>query len=121
MTKSRLALTSLILLLNFGYAGAMSTHAYGVIRESIFLVAALACLILALVIFSSLKGGSLGLPWLFFALGFAVAAIGGILHLMDLLKILIHVYDLRLATLLTTCGSMILFLIGLFFYRKGLG
>jgi hypothetical protein len=78
------------------------------------------CLILALSIFLSLKGGSLGMPWVFFIMGFAMAFVGGALHLLDLFKILVYEYDLRLATLITSCGSMLFLLVGLYFYRRGL-
>ena len=101
-------------------AGAVSTYTYNLVQESAFFIACLCCLILAISIFVSLKGGSLGTAWIFFIVGFAVAAVGGVIHLLDLFKILLHVYDLRLATLITTCGSMLFLAIGLYFYRRGL-
>lgn len=101
-------------------AGAVSTHTYDLVQESIFFIASMGCLLLALGIFISLRGGSLGTPWIFFVLGFAFAAAGGAVHLLDLFKILVHQYDLRLATLITSCGSMLCLFIGLYFYRRGL-
>jgi len=120
MNRSIAPFALLFVISGYKSAWAFSTFSYNVVQESIFTVIAIACLLLAFGIYSSLKGGSLGVPWLFFVIGFAVAAIGGIMHLMDLFKILISQYDLRLATLLTTCGSMIFLLLGLYFYRRGL-
>jgi hypothetical protein len=105
---------------HYRLAGAVSTHTYNLVQESIFFIVSLGCLVLAVSILISLKGGSLGTPWIFFVIGFAVAAVGGVIHLLDLFKILLHVYDLRLATLITTCGSMLFLAIGLYFYRRGL-
>jgi hypothetical protein len=53
-------------------------------------------------------------------MGFSLAAVSGAIHLLDLFKILIHIYDLRLAFLIIQCGSMILFLVGLILYKRGL-
>jgi hypothetical protein len=86
----------------------------------LFFATALGCLAFALLIFLSLKGGSLGRPWLFIFIGFLLAAIGSGLHLLDLSKILIYEYDLRLAFLIITCGSMIFLLIGLILVKRGL-
>ena len=120
MNKSTIYLTVVFVLSHYGLANALSTHTYNMVRESTFLLVSLACLFWTIRIFSTLKGGSLQTTWLFFSLAFAVAAIGSILNLLDLLKIVIHVYDLRPANLATTCGTMVLLLIGLFFYRRGL-
>jgi len=120
MNLLTLPLTFVFVISYYDFAMAISTHTYSVVQESVFLVFTIACLLIAFGIFNSLKGGSLGTPWLFFAIGFFIAAIGGILHLLDLLKIFFSQYDLRPATLITTCGSMIFLFLGLYFYRKGL-
>lgn len=101
-------------------AGAASTHTYNLVQESILSIVSIGCLFLALSIFISLKGGSLGTPWIFFMIGFAMAAAGGVIHLLDLFKILVYEYDLRPATLITSCGSMLFLFIGLYLYRKRL-
>jgi hypothetical protein len=90
------------------------------VQESLYFATSLGCLVFALIIFLSLKGGSLGTPWLFICIGFFLAAAGGAIHLLDLFQILIHIYDLRPALLIANCGSMIFFLIGLIFYKRGL-
>lgn len=120
MNRLTVYLTISFVLWHYRLAGAVSTHTYNLVQESVFFIASLCCLILAVSILISLKGGSLGAAWIFFVIGFAVAAVGGVIHLLDLLKILLHVYDLRLATLITTCGSMLFLAIGLYFYRRGL-
>jgi len=121
MKKSTLSsVVAFLVLAQYGIAGAMTTYTYQVIRESVTSVVLLICLILALSIYKVLKGGSLGTPWLFFLIGFAVALVGGIIKLMDIFKIVIHVYDLRLADLLTTIISIIFLGLGLYYYRKGL-
>lgn len=107
-------------LLNYNISWAISTQTYNIIQETLYFATSLGCLALAMIIFLSLKGGSLGKPWLFIFIGFLFAASGGAIHLLDLFKVLIYEYDLRLATLITSCGSMLFFLIGLLFYKKGL-
>lgn len=109
-----------LLFYDYKVALAISSYTYQVIQESVSLFISLACLLLTISIFAALKGGSLSTPWLLFLIGFALAASAGAMHLLDLFKILIHVYDLRLANLLITCGSLISLLLGLWFYRKGL-
>ncbi len=120
MNRLTVYLTIGFVLLHYRLAGAVSTHTYNLVQESIFFIASMGCLLLALSIFVSLRGGSLGTPWIFFVMGFAFAAVGGAIHLLDLFKILVHEYDLRLATLITSCGSMLFMLTGLYFYKRGL-
>lgn len=120
MNRSTIYLTIGFVLSYYRLAGAVSTRTYDLVQESILFVVSIICLILAISIFFSLKGGSLGTPWIFFIIGFAVAAAGGAIHLLDLFKILIYEYDLRLAALITSSGSMLFLSIGLYFYRRGL-
>ena len=120
MNRLTLILTAFFVFSKYGIATAMSTHNYLVVQESIALLVCIACLLLAVSIFSALKGGILGTPWLFFVIGFSIAAAGGVIKLLDLFKIVIYQYDLRPAILLTTCGSVIFLLLGLFYYRRGL-
>jgi hypothetical protein len=101
-------------------AAAISTYTYDLTRQSIFFVISAGCLLLALSIYSVLKGGSLGASLVFLIIGFALATASGLIGVLDLLKILIYPYDLRLATLLTTCGSALSLLLGLYLYRRGL-
>lgn len=107
-------------LIQYGQAGAVSTYTYDLTRESLFLIISSGCLVLALSILSVLRGGSLGAAWIFLIIGFALAVARGLIGVLDLLKILIHPYDLRLAILLTTCGSVLSLLLGLYLYRRGL-
>ena len=120
MNQLTIYLTIGFVLSHFRLAGAVSTHTYDLVQESIFFIASMGCLVLALGIFISLKGGSLGTPWIFLIIGFAFAAVGGAIHLLDLFNVLVHEYDLRLATLITSSGSMLFLFTGLYFYRKGL-
>lgn len=120
MNRSTIYLTIGFVLLHCRMVGAVSTHTYNLVQDSIFFIASVGCLVLAVSIFVSLKGGSLGIPWIFFIIGFAMAAVGGAIHLLDFFKILVYDYDLRLATLITSCGSMLFLLIGLYSYRRGL-
>ncbi len=101
-------------------AAAISTYTYDLTRNSIFLVIMAGCLLLALSIYSALKGGSLGASWIFLIIGFGLAAVTALIGVLDLLKILIHTYDLRPAIFLTTCGSALSFFLGLYLYRRGL-
>lgn len=120
MSKSTIFTTVLFVFSHYGIANAISSHAYKTTQESIFLVASLACLLWAARIFFVLKGGSLQTPWLFFMIGFAIAAAGGFLHLLDLFKIALYEYDLRMAYLATACGSIVFIFLGLFIYKRGL-
>ncbi len=120
MNRTTILATAMFLLAHFGVAGAVSTHSYQVVQESIYLAASLACFLWAFRIFLALRGGSLQNPWIFFSAAFAVAAIGGLVHLLDLFQIAIHQYDLRPATLATTCGTVILLLLGLIIYKRDL-
>jgi hypothetical protein len=120
MNRLTAYLTSFLVLVNYDFCWAISSRTYSLTQESLYFATSVGCLIFALVIFLSLKGGSLGTPWLFICAGFLLAAVGGAIHLLDLLKILIYVYDLRPALLITNSGSMIFFLIGLIFYKRAL-
>ncbi len=120
MNRLAIYLTIGFVLSDYRLAGAVSTHTYNLVQDSIFFITSVGCLILALSIFVILKGGSLGIPWVFFIIGFAMAAVSGAIHLLDFFKILVNEYDLRLATLITSCGSMLFLFIGLYFYRRGL-
>ena len=120
MNRLAIYLTIGFVLTNYRLAGAISTYSYNLMQESIFFIVSIGSLVLAFSIFVSLRGGSLGIPWVFFIIGFAIAAAGGAIQLLDLLKILVYEYDLRLATLITSCGSMLFLFTGLYLYRKGL-
>lgn len=120
MRRLTACLTLILVLSNYSFCWAISSQTYNIAQESLYFVTSVGCLIFALIIFVSLKGGSLGKPWLFIFMGFSLAAISGAIHLLDLFKILIHIYDLRLAFLIINCGSMILFLVGLILYKRGL-
>lgn len=120
MKRVTACMTLCLTFANYNLGWAISSHTYGVVQESLYFVTAVACLIFALMIFSSLKGGSLGKPWLFMLIGFLLAVIGSGLHLLDLYKILIYEYDLRLAFLILSCGSIIFLLVGLVLVKRGL-
>ena len=120
MRSSTLCFTIGFIIMLYGRAAAVSTYTYNLTRESIFLVLSAGCFILALSIFSVLKGGSLGASWIFLVIGFALAAVRGLIGVLDLLKIVINLFDLRLASLLITCGSALSLFLGLFLYRRGL-
>gem|GEM_PF-2077813 len=120
MNRSTVYFSLALVLINYDFCWAISSHTYRLVQESLYFATSIGCLFFALTIFLSLKGGSLGTPWLFICIGFSLAVVGGAIHLLDLFKILIHVYDFRLALLITNCGSMIFFLIGLILYKRGL-
>ena len=120
MSRITACFTLVLVLVNYNFCWAISSQTYGMVQESLFFVTSIGCLIFALVIFLSLKGGSLGTPWLFICVGFLFAAAGGAIQLLDLFKIVIHIYDLRPALLITNVGSMIFFLIGLILYKRAL-
>jgi hypothetical protein len=120
MKPSSALLAIFIVIATCNTANAMTSHSYGLIEQSIYLLLSLVGVALAVTIFSSLKGGSLGNPWFFFILGFTAAGLGSIIELLDLFKFLISQYDLRLILLIFRTGSMLLFLTGLFLYKKGL-
>ena len=98
----------------------MTSLDYRLVQESLFLALSLACLILAIMMYLTMKGGKLSLPWIFLLIGFAAAGLGAVIQLLESLKILIHEYDLRPALLIFRCGSMLSFLVGLIFFKKGL-
>lgn len=110
----------LVVLLNPGRAAAMTNMEYSLVGESLYLILALGGLATALAIFRTFKRGSLGKPWLLILLGLAAAAIGSAIDILDLLKIIIHQYDMRPALLVFRTGSIFLILAGLFLYKKGL-
>lgn len=120
MNRLTACLTLALVLVNYDFCWALSSQTYRIIQESLYFATSVGCLVLALIIFLSLKGGSLGTAWLFIFVGFLFVVAVGAIHLLDLFKILIHMYDLRLALLITNCGSMIFFLIGLILYKRGL-
>ena len=120
MKRLTACLTLCLVLLNYDFCWAISSRTYGLVQESLYFATSVGCLVFALIIFLSLKGGSLGTPWLFICAGFLMAAVSGAIHLLDLFKILIYIYDLRPALLITNSGSMIFFLIGLIFYKRAL-
>jgi hypothetical protein len=110
----------LVVLFEYRIANAVTNTGYGLIRESVFLTLALACLVISSMILRSLRGGSLGTPWLFFTSGFIVACLGSAIELFDIGGFLFSQYDLRQAILVTRIGSMLLLLLGLVFYKRGL-
>ncbi len=112
--------TAFFVLINYNLSWAISTYAYNLVQESLFLLFTSGCLVIALLIYLSLKGGSLGNPWIFIVAGFAFAAVGGIINLLDVIGIFVHEYDLRPANLITACGSMLLLLLGLLLYKRNL-
>ncbi len=119
---TRVSVLGLILVLALsGTARAMDSTQYVILQESLYVFLSVVCLILAAAIYAVLKGGSLGIPWLFILAGFAVAVLGATINMLETLEIVLQLYDMRLATLLTRVGSVTLFAIGLFLYRKGLG
>ncbi|OGC90264.1 MAG: hypothetical protein A2W25_05815 [candidate division Zixibacteria bacterium RBG_16_53_22] len=113
-------LTLTVIAADSGVACAMDQTQYAILQESLFMFFSVVCLLLAAIIFSALKGGSLGTPWLFILAGIAVAAVGGAIRLLELFEIVLNQYDLRLAMLVTRVGSVLLFMVGLYLYRKGL-
>jgi hypothetical protein len=101
-------------------ANAMSATDYTVLRESLFVIFSAGSIAVAAMIFFSLKGGSLGIPWLFFIAGFVAAGVSGVIQLLDTLHVILHMYDLRIPLLFTRAGSMLFFLTGLVLYKRGL-
>jgi len=116
-----LALTSMTLLINSGVARAMTTTQYAILQESLYVLFSAVCLLLAVTIFLALRGGSLGLPWVFIIAGFGLAVFGATIHLLDVLRIVLHQYDLRMGIFLSHVGSAVLLMVGLILYKKGLG
>jgi hypothetical protein len=94
-------------------ASAADTISYGLIEESSFFILSLGCVAAAGFIYQTLKGGSLGTPWLFFIGGFTLAGSYAAIQLLDILKIAIYQYDCRLAELALRISSMLLLMIGL--------
>lgn len=101
-------------------ASAMSTKSYDMIENSIYSIFAIGCFFVAFLIFVSLRGGSLGKPWLIIMLGFILAAAGGVIQVLDIFEIMVNEYDMRLALLIVNSCSMFFLFLGLFFYKKGL-
>ncbi len=105
---------------DYGIAGAMTSHQYELLGESLYFVFALVGLVFALAIFRALKEGSLGKPWLLIVSGLAAAVVGSAIEILDLLEIVIHRYDMRPALLVFRTGSILLLLVGLFLYKRDL-
>jgi hypothetical protein len=121
MSKRYFLLITALIAASPSVSSAMDSGQYSILQESLFVFLSAICLLLAAAVFSVLKGGSLGVPWIFILAGFAVAGVGATIHLLETLEIVLHQYDLRLAMLLTRVGSVFLFTVGLFLYKKGLG
>jgi hypothetical protein len=113
-------LSCLTLLLQADSVLASNTTQYIAVRESLFVLITLGCVLAAALIFITLKGGTLSTPWVFFVVGFALAGVGGVMQLLELGKILLHQYDIRMALLFSRVGSVSLFLIGLVLYKARL-
>jgi hypothetical protein len=120
MKKVTVYLSLLWLLFGYNVASAMSTKSYNIIENTLYSIFALGCFFIAFLIFFSLRGGSLGKPWLLIMLGFILATVGGAIQVLDLFKIMIHEYDLRLALLVINSCSIFFLFVGLFLYKKGL-
>ncbi len=120
MKKSFVVLITGLVLADHGHANAMTSTGYAILGESFSLVLLLACLIIASLIITELRGGKFGQPWIFMAAGFAVALAASVIHLLDLKAIIFGDYDLRPIYLAARTASMLLILVGLFFYKKGL-
>ena len=110
----------LIIVFDFRVANALTNGQYAAIQETSYLILWLACIALAASIYSGMKGGSLGLPWLVLLSGFALAAIASLVQLIDLFEIVFSEYDFRPFILAARLGSALILLAGLFFYRRGL-
>ena len=120
MKKITTFLTLFWILFGYNVASAISTKSYDIIEHTFFSIFALGCFFVAFLIFFSLKGGSLGKPWLLIMLSFLLATAGGTIQVLDMFKIMIHEYDLRLALLIINSCSIFFLFIGLFLYKKGL-
>ena len=116
----RLLITLFFILVNYSFANAITTSGYNTLQESTSLVLSLASLVLAIMIFQSLRGGALGQPWILIAAAFALAGAASAIRLFDLHPILFTEYDFRAAILVARLGAMLLMLAGLIFYKKGL-
>ena len=115
-----LALPVLIILIDCKIANAMTSAQYTVIQETGYLILWAACIALAWSIYSGMKGGSLGLPWLVFVCGFAFAAVASLVQLLDIFEVAFSQYDFRPFILAAKLGSALLLLAGLFIYKRGL-
>ena len=118
--RQTLKILPVLLIFDFRLANALTNSQYGLIQESGYLILWLACSVLSYSIYSALKGGSLGLPWLVFIVGFSVAAGASVLQLLDQLKMAFSLYDLRPLVLGLRLGSILILILGLVFYRRGL-
>lgn len=119
MSRS-LFFTLAMVLSNYGISEAASSRTYGLVQEWSYVLAAVSSLILAVLIYKALKGGSLDMPWVFFTVGFFLAAANGVINLLDINQLLLHQYDIRLATLVTRVGSMLFMLVGFYLYKQRL-
>jgi hypothetical protein len=117
----RLKLLSILFIVcDFQIANAMTSGQYATIQESGYLILWAGCIILAGSIYSGMKGGSLGLPWLIFLCGFVLAAAASMVQLLDLYKIVFSEYDFRPFILAARLGSALIILVGLLIYKRGL-
>ena len=120
MKIMRISLTIGLVIINYGFANAMTSKEYDLMQESFSLAISLICLILAIFIFKELSGGALAQPWILIAVGFSLAGAASLISLMDLKAIFFMQYDLRPILFFTRTGGMLLTLVGLIFYKKRL-
>ena len=113
-------ITPALLFIDSNLANALTGSQYGLIQDSGYLVLWLACSLLSYSIYLALKGGSLGIPWLVFIVGFSIAAGASVIQLLDSLKLVFGVYDLRSLILILKLGAILVLISGLILYRRGL-
>ena len=111
----------LFIVLDFKIANAMTSGQYALFQETGYLILWMACIALAWSIYTGMKGGSLGLPWLIFVCGFGLAAIASLVQLIDIFELVFSEYDFRPFILVARLGSALILLVGLFIYKRGLG
>lgn len=109
-----------LLLADYKSACAMTNGEYGLLQEMLSLAVVAICLILAIAILQSLRGGALSRPWAFFITAFILMGVASLLRLCDLKSILFNEYDLRPVLLVTRSAAMLIMLVGLIFYKKEL-
>ena len=120
MKSMRAVIVTVTFFGGYKQAMAITSQGYGLIQESLCLVFSISGLILSLLILASFKRGSLSTPWLLFAIGFGLLAGGAITGILESIPVLLHEYDLRLWTLISRAGSILLFAIALILYRNRL-
>jgi len=113
-------LAAIFCIVDFRLANAMTSGQYAMLQESGYLILWAGCIALAWSIYSGMKGGSLGLPWLIFLCGFALAAAASLVQLLDLFKLVFKEYDFRPFILAARLGSALILLVGLLVYKRGL-